>query len=783
MSETAPTLDDVRRVYSRHKTDYGYECEHKIGIGWVEDMEDEIPYHVPAPPTDPKEIINWGKPHDGYLTSKQIWKRDDTPKCWSKAEIMRLAKIYKNNLRWYEEKDPDGTPKYATMEMLEFAAKHWNRRINGVHVLINGELVYLTGLHWYYLQWCMIGDRFPDYREKDRYFFYAWESVCKNSRLAGMTYLKNRRDGATFKSLAFILEFATRVGNTNSYIASSTLVHAKKSIYSEKLVPMYDNVPAFFRPYATGYDKPSNGFVFDTPPRKNSAVLDQKDGLKSNIMLTKSADGSKLHAALFDESAKVKDTDIYEAVKVLTPTMVDEGKFIGKMLMPTTMEEVETEIAVGNYRRLWNDSAPSLLKKSGTRTTPTKLVRLFLPAWYGLYDEMSFVGRFGEAIIDKPTEDQLAWLTETYKDEDDAWGSESAKAAIWKEHGSWSYLRMRRSEMAADNRSLASELRKYPFTVEEAFRPSAGSAVIDPLIVGNAMSDLHRVQPDGRLRHEHLCVRGNLVGTIPDIKFVPDKNGVFEVSQRMLDFYKTKQAAELGYSFNNVKESPNGLRPVNDHMIIGLDPIDMDKKHLRSKKLSDMAAVAFWKYDQRIDGELYGEGGARELMSHSFVARYRQRHQTKMSDFENVLKLAVWLGCQIHFEINRGTSFRDFLTERHCIWFKAVSPAEAHKPTRSRTGKMPIDTYTDEYVHQKGTEKLQLWVYEFGSALTCPFPAMWMEWSLVDLSDMSPFDEYVATEYALLKGAPGVVSQAEKKSQLAPVSKTTRGRSVYDAFN
>lgn len=783
MSETLPSLDDIRRVYSRHSTKYGYTCEHKIGIGWVEELDDEIPYIVPAPPENPEEIINWGEKHNGYLTSGQLWKREETPKCWSKQEVMRLAKVY-GDIRWYEIKDSSGVPKHATLEMLEFASKHWKRRLNGVHILINGELVYLTGLHWYYLQWCWIGDRYPDYRDNDRYFFYAWDSVCKNPRLAGMTYLKKRRDGATFKSLAYIQEFATRVPSTNSYITSNTLVHAKKSIYLEKLVPMYDKAPPFFKPFAQGYDKPQNGFIFDTPPRKMSAVIDQKEGLKSNIMLTKSADGSKLHAVLFDESAKKEDSDVYEDVKIITPTMVDEGKFLGKMLMPTTMEEVRTEVGVGNYRRLWNDSAPSLLKKSGTKTTPTKLVRLFFPAWYGLYDDMSFVGRFGEAIIDKPTKEQYEWLTSIYKEEEDAWGSEEAKKDIWLHHGSWSYLKMRRSEMVSDNRALASELRKYPFTVEEAFRPSAGSAVIDPLIVGNALADLHKIMPDGKMRHEHLAVRGNLVGEIGNCEFVPDKNGMFEVSQRMLDFYNSRRAGELGYYLNDVYDSPTGMRPANDMMVIGLDPIDMDKKHLRSTKLSDMCAIAFWKYDIRIDGETYDNGGAREMLTHSFVMRYRQRNMYKRADFENVLKMASWLGCQIHFEINRGASFRDFLNENGCIWFKAASPAEAHKPRKSRMAKLPMDTYTDEYLHQKGTEKIQLWVYEFGSALTCPFVSTWMEWSKADLNDLEPFDEYVATEYALLKGAPGVVSVAEKNSQLAPVTNITRkrGGSVYEAF-
>lgn len=785
--EAAPTLDDIRRVYEWQTLVHEgieYKTEKKIGIGWVEKLDDEIPCVIKSLPLDHAEIINLDKPAGTYLTSERIWKREETPHCWSKREILRQAKIY-GNLRWFEEVDNDGVPKYATVEMMEFAARHWKMRKEGIWIIINNQLVYLTGLHWYYLQWCWIGKGYPDYRDSDRYFFYAWESVCKNSRLAGMTYLKKRRDGATFKALAFIQEYATRVPAIQTYIASNTLTHAKKSIYSEKLVPMYDNVPEFFRPYASGYDKPQNGFVFDTPPRKGKSALDQKKGLKSTIMLTKSVDGSKLHGGLLDESSKVVDKDIFEEVKVITPTMVDEGRFVGKLMMPTTMEEAKSEVAIGCYRRLWNASAPSLAKTSGTRTTPSKLVRLFLPAWYGLYDDIAFIGRFGEAIIDKPTPDQYTWLVEKYKDEeeDDAWGNKNTKAEIWAEHGAWSYLKMRRSEMASDNKALASELRKYPFTVEEAFRPSVGSAIIDPLICGNAMADLCRIQPDGRTFAEHLSKRGNLVGVPGDFVFKEAKNGVYDVSVRMLEFMETKRAADLGYRFNNITETPSGWRPAK-LKVMGLDPIDMDKKHRTTTQLSDMAAMVFWPYDIRIDGETYRDGGARELLSHSFVARYRQRHPSKTTDFQNVLKLAMWLGAEIHLEMNRGESFKDFLKESDAGWFKAKSPLEAHliKRTANSRGAPPVDTYTSEFVHQKGTEKIQLWVEEFGSALTCPFIETWQEFMIVDLKDMEPFDEYVAVEYALLKGAPGIISQAEKKSHIATKPKAAPGGSVYEAF-
>lgn len=778
-----PTIDDVRRVYERHETSYGYAPMKRIGIGWVEDIDDEIPAMLPPPPEDPKDIINWGKPHKSYLESERVWQREKLHPEWQDSEIRRKAKIYNNDPRWFEILDENGVPKYASVEMLEYAARHWKMRKEGVYILIGDELVYLTGLHWSYLQWSKIGGIYPEYRELDLYFFYAVESVTKNNRIAGMTFLKGRRVGATFKALWYVLEFATRSANTNSFISSNTLEHCKKVLYKEKLLPMYETLPAFFKPFSNGYDKPQNGFMFDSPPRKGVGQLDQRAGLKSNITIIKNPDGSKLHRALVDESAKKKDVDIYEEVKVITPTMVDEGRFIGKMLLPTTMEEVNSEIAIGAYRRLWNDSYPSKAKKSTIKTTPSRLANLFFPAWFGLYDDISFVGRFGEAIISKPTKEQYEWLCNTYKeDEYDPWGNTGTNSDIWKNHGSWSYLKQRRKEMESDGKALASELRKYPFTVEEAFRPSVGSAIIDPLAVGNALADLHKVMPDGRLRHEHVRVRGNIIGEPGAFQFKEDKHGVFDISRPFLDFMASPKAKELGYAFNGIVRCPDGWRPALKRFIIGLDPIDMDKEHRTTSKLSDMCAMAFWPFDRTLDSDTYMEGGARSMVSHSFIARYRQRHQSKRVDFQNVLNLAMWLGCEIFLEMNRGSSFKDFMREKGALWFKASTPKEAVKPKGTMGVKIPVDTFTSDHLHNTGKDKINEWVIEFGSAFSLPFVETWSEFASVDLSDLSPFDEFVAAEYALLKGAPGVVSPLEKKSDIAQRRTGAESNSVYDAF-
>ena len=58
------------------------------------------------------------------------------------------------------------------LEQLEF-----ERRIKGAWFLNNGKPTYITGNHYYYLQWCKIDIGYPDYWDRDRRFFLIWDGI------------------------------------------------------------------------------------------------------------------------------------------------------------------------------------------------------------------------------------------------------------------------------------------------------------------------------------------------------------------------------------------------------------------------------------------------------------------------------------------------------------------------------------------------------------------------------------------------------------------------------
>ena len=114
---------------------------------------------------------------------------------------------------------------------------------------------YITGTHYMYLQWSKIDIGAPDYREANRLFFIFWEACKADTRCYGMCYLKNRRSGFSFMSLAELVNQATISSDARFGILSKSGSDAKK-MFTDKVVPISVNYPFFFKPIQDGMDRP-----------------------------------------------------------------------------------------------------------------------------------------------------------------------------------------------------------------------------------------------------------------------------------------------------------------------------------------------------------------------------------------------------------------------------------------------------------------------------------------------------------------------------------------------
>ena len=128
----------------------------------------------------------------------------------------------------------------------------------------NGKPTYITGTHYMYLQWTKIDVGHPDFREANRIFYIYWEACRADKRSFGMCYLKIRRSGFSFMSSCEGVNTTTLSKDSRIGVLSKTGADAKK-MFTDKIVPISNNYPFFFKPIQDGMDKPKTELAYRVP--------------------------------------------------------------------------------------------------------------------------------------------------------------------------------------------------------------------------------------------------------------------------------------------------------------------------------------------------------------------------------------------------------------------------------------------------------------------------------------------------------------------------------------
>ena len=99
------------------------------------------------------------------------------------------------------------------------------------------------------------------------YFFIFWEACKADSRCFGMAYLKIRRSGFSFMGSSECVNTGTLAKDSRVGILSKTGSDAKK-MFTDKVVPIANRLPFFFKPIQDGMDKPKTELAFRVPASK-----------------------------------------------------------------------------------------------------------------------------------------------------------------------------------------------------------------------------------------------------------------------------------------------------------------------------------------------------------------------------------------------------------------------------------------------------------------------------------------------------------------------------------
>ena len=698
---------------------YGYNQKYDVVVisksGKIGEVVEVNGLHIALPPIE----------GNGYKRSEtksnQYWERKLLPR-----ELSRISSIF----QWNE------MPAAFKNKWVDYIEGEFDRRELGYTFYNNGKPTYITGAHYMYLQWTTIDVGYPDFREANRIFFIYWEACKADNRCFGLDYLKIRRSGFSFMGSSECVNTGTLAKDARVGILSKTGSDAKK-MFTDKVVPIANRLPFFFKPIQDGMDKPKTELAFRIPAskitKKNMYDIadDELYGLDTTIDWKNtdenSYDGEKLLLLVHDESGKwLKPNNILNNWRVTKTCLRLGSKIIGKCMMGSTSNALSKGGA--NFKKLFEDSDVSTRNSNGQ--TKSGMYSLFIPMEWNME---GFIDRYGMPVFYRPEKPVLGVDGEMIT------------------NGAIDYWQAEVDSLKKDPDALNEYYRQFPRSVSHAFRDESKSSLFnlskiyqqidynDSLIMGQHVTTGRFYWKDGVKDTEVI--------------FSPAPKGRFKVSWTP------------NKSLTNKKQSRNGTYyPVNEHIgAFGCDSYDI------SGTVGGRGS----------NGALHGltKFSMEQAPSSEFFLEYVARPQTAEIFFEEVLMACVFYSMPILVENNKprllyhfkNRGYRGFSMNRPDRHFNKLSKAEKELggiPNTSEDVKQShaaaIESYIEKHVglDMEGTYRA---ANEMGSMY---FMRTLEEWSRFDINNRTHFDASISSGLAIMANQKNLYLPEQKQTKI-----------------
>ncbi len=640
-----------------------------------------------------------------------------------------------------------------TEEHKEFFKEEYRRRKEGHWFYNNGNIEYVTGLHYFYLTTWMIPIQkevkqkdgrtisrkftwFPDFTDSDRDYFYFWQECYVDPLCAGMIHVTNRRDGKTHRANCTNYEIVSRTWDVKSAIQSKTSEDGKNVF--KKLIRCWQRMPEYYKPVDTGDSFPQKILRFDEPSKRTSKtqVKDYSKVLRSEIFFTnakeEALDGEDLVFSFQDEIGKTdpKDADVAARIAIVIETISDGTSITGKLLATTTVEEMEKK-GGKECKRVWDNS--DVREKNEIGQTNSRLYRYFKPADHGLRgkdsDGIPFINQYG--ITDR-------------------------KRAR-------SYLMKRRANLSP--RDLVSECRKYPLNEQEAFYMDSKSDVFPSQNIYTQLNYNDGLMP-GTIR------RGNLIWVGPDhreVKFMLDPDGRWIIAWELPEDQR-----------GNYVMTKKGMTPVH-HKISGAGTDPFDHRTTVDNKKSDAASYVYKGFDLM-----------NRHLSNRFVCEYIARPDVPEMFYDDMVKQCVYYSNKMLIENNKPGLINYMRTKG---FYGYVAQTHQNDFTKSNT-RTNVDgiALSGEIAREALVNGLLDYVYHYVGYIAedtqeklgftninpqmhgfCYFEHLLTDWLNFDINKWTDYDATVASGLALLAVTP--IKKKIKRSGGTDISK------MFPTFN
>jgi len=698
---------------------YGYNPKYDVVVisksGEIGDIYNISGLHIALPKT-PKECFERHKKKEN-----QYWERHELPKV-----LLRIQSIF----QWND------MPSEFKNQWVDYIEGEFDNREQGYWFKNNGVTTYITGAHYMYLQWTSIDVGYPDYREANRIFFIYWEACKADKRSFGMIYLKIRRSGFSFMGSSECVNTATLARDSRVGILSKTGSDAKK-MFTDKVVPISNRLPFFFKPIQDGMDKPKTELAYRVPAskitKKNMYEVDEDemDGLDTTIDWKNtddnSYDGEKLLLLVHDESGKwIKPNNILNNWRVTKTCLRLGSKIIGKCMMGSTSNALDK--GGDNFKKLYDDSNPILRNSNGQ--TKSGLYSLFIPMEWNME---GFIDKHGMPVFTNP-EHSLMGVD----------GEDIYKGAV-------NYWEGEVESLKNDADALNEFYRQFPRTESHAFRDESKSSLF------NLTKIYQQIDYNDSMIKEHYLTKGSFhwKDGIKDSKVIwtPDSRGRFLVSWTP------------NKGLQNKIVSRNGIKyPVNEHLgAFGCDSYDISGTV--GGRGSNGALHGLTKFNMD------------EAPSNEFFLEYIARPQTAEIFFEEVLMACIFYGMPILVENNKprllyhfkNRGYRGFSMNRPDKLYNKLSKSERELggiPNSSEDVKQAHASAVESYIEKHVGIDLNGVFRETDDMGSMPFTRTLEDWARFDITKRTKYDATISSGLAIMACQKHLYQPEKKESKI-----------------
>lgn len=656
----------------------------------------DLPCYTPAVPTAPEGFLN------GSVTKRkdQRWARNFP----SEEEIEAMPEHEQDALR----------------------AREAGRLLDGggAWFLNDGEPTYLTPDHYFFLTHFQLpnGD-YAEFREADVKDFMWSVAVSEDEQCIGGIFMGARQRGKTARRAARHLRVAMTTPGVHLGIQSKTDDDAKE-ILNGYISHALREMSALIKPVTSlSTDDAQTQIAFKAPARRGKAGQAAKKvkALNSRINRKNSKanayDGRTLYEVLSDEWAKKQEYDTEERMTVISRMMWRKGKRIGRIWMPSTIDEKD-DFEVEMPRRIWDNSNPTQRNPNGR--TKTGLVRLFISTHEGNilddYGRSDLAASIADWELNAPDKDSdpigyRRYCRANPRDPEDGFASAN-----------------RDSTFNLDNLDAARDANTAYFNKHGRYRWVQADLVWEDEVERTRV----KVSPNG-------------------------KNGRFKLIEQALPV--DRNAVLACGTHTSMYGTFTKYKPLHEaRNVVGCDPYNA-RKVANLGAASKAAAYAFWKPDELHERERFDAIG-KEVFgywpSDSFFVEYIGRPPTPDIFFEDMVKLCHLLGAPILIENNKDAllayfedrGYGDFMAGKISIVASENNKLDKKKKKGDVTPGMAAATGTTE----QWAERISSFTHGPLGQDYRRMPFLEQIKSVTDLNikDTQKYDAAVATGWTLL---------------------------------